>query len=111
MALVTRASVVPWLGKDTFRRPKRTVARPQADLRQLESVAVRDMGRFAGPSVGQPPVRRRQDRVGSVLRFVMIQLTRARSTRREVFAWSRAGIRRNIRIFLNVHADYRDSLD
>src|SRR5262249_25954199 len=42
VALMTRASVAPGLCKDTVRRPKRLVVRPQADLRQLESVPAAD---------------------------------------------------------------------
>ena len=42
VALTIGARVAPRLCKDTVRRPKRLVVRPQADLRQLGPVAVRE---------------------------------------------------------------------
>ena len=111
VALPIRGSVAPWLCKDTVRRLKRLVVRPQADLRQLESVLVRDREirrAFRESTSGSPAARQERLKCSSIPNYYNLHEREALVERP---ARARQKIRRDIRIFLNVRADCPDLLD
>ena len=69
VALLIRGSVAPGLCKDTVRRLKRLVVRPQADLRQLGPVPVREgetRRAFRESTSGSPAARQERLKMSSI---------------------------------------------